>query len=506
MTKLWLAHYQRGARKARALRTILHLECLEERNLLTQGLVLVPNPPNAGQNMFGAAAIAANDIWGVGSNEFIDPTTGAIDVQPLAEHFNGKSWSVVSTPAVPTGGVNPPTAQLRGVAAAASNDVWAVGSRIGPDNPDFGESLTEHWDGSSWSVVSTPTATVESTSLNEVVAISSNNVWAVGGNSGNALVEHWDGTSWSLVSSPVFTSAGSLSAVSADSANDIWAVGGRTILHFDGANWSQVASPNLSATSVTALSPTNVWAVGTVSVFINHQTVQQAAIEHWDGTSWSIVASPNPGDPSSLQGIAAISANDMWAVGSIGVAKTITENWNGKSWSIVHSPNPAQNQNELFGVTALSDGTVAAVGHQEDVNTDQPLILQNAASAPKTKTATAATTTTMPAALDSAPGDQFSAATAMTDQPFAIGGLQTVAASTMMQPANGMPQPASAVPMEAGIDAFFQMLDARLISLESAIVARMPQLDGMLQSFNAMVTGVESAIAGHPIDDLFGKV
>jgi hypothetical protein len=55
------------------------LELLEERMVLTNSLVLVPNPPDAGQSMSGVAAIAANDIWGVGSNEFIDPTTGAID-------------------------------------------------------------------------------------------------------------------------------------------------------------------------------------------------------------------------------------------------------------------------------------------------------------------------------------------------------------------------------------------------------------------------------------------
>jgi hypothetical protein len=111
----------------------------------------------------------------------------------------------------------------------------------------------------------------------------------------------------------------------------------------------------------------------------------KAAIEHWDGTSWSIVASPNPapGANSNVQGIAAISANDIWAVGSIGAAKTLTEHWDGTSWSIIPSPSPAANQNELFAVTALGDGTVVAVGHQEDVNTDQPLILQNAASAPK---------------------------------------------------------------------------------------------------------------------------
>jgi uncharacterized protein (TIGR03118 family) len=90
-----------------------------------------------------------------------------------------------------------------------------------------------------------------------------------------------------------------------------------------------------------------------------------------------------------------------------------------------------------------------------------------------------------------------------------------------MQPSNGMPPSASNGPMlsssgmqlsagsgmmETQIDAFFQMLDAELLSLESAILSRMPNLDGMIQSFNSMATMLESAIAGHPINDLSGKV
>jgi hypothetical protein len=230
-----------------------------------------------------------------------------------------------------------------------------------------------------------------------VTAVSPNDAWAVGSINGNALVEHFDGTSWSEVSSPAFTGVG-LVAVSADASNDVWAVGegstGQAILHFDGTNWSQASSlPRMQPNGVIALSPTNVWAVGSVSVFFNHRAHNQAAIEHWDGTSWSLVASPNPapGGNSALEGIAAISANDIWAVGGLfGPSKTLTEHFDGTSWTVIPSPNPAQNQNDLFGVTALSDGTVAAVGHQEDVNTDQPLILMNAASAPRAMTRTAA--------------------------------------------------------------------------------------------------------------------
>jgi len=123
--------------------------------------------------------------------------------------------------------------------------------------------------------------------------------------------------------------------VSTDASNDVWAVGtastifgapfsGPAVLHFDGTGWSLInptTSVPLDITSVTAVSPTDVWAVGTVGAFCNqdHKTHRKAAIEHWDGTSWSIVSSPAPTKSpcldSSLRGVAAISANDIWAVG-----------------------------------------------------------------------------------------------------------------------------------------------------------------------------------------------
>jgi hypothetical protein len=480
---------------------LLHVEALEERNLLSSGLVFVPSPQVNGGSLGPGAAIAANDIWAVGG---INTSSGE---QTLAEHFNGTSWSVVPTSAPAS---NP---KFTGVAAAASNDVWAVGA--GND----GNAFIEHWNGSTWSVVSNQA----NTNLSGVTAPASNSAWAVGTTSGssNALVEHWDGTSWSIVSSPAFANVTPV-AVSADSPNDVWVVGsastgfvgapsGPVALHWNGQSWNAIpgaqSGTGFTFTAVTALSPTNVWGAGHASTGGAYPK-QIATVEHWDGTSWSVLPNQfpaNKGVGTSLSGIAAVSANDVWAVGDNG-SQTLTEHWNGSSLQIVNSPNPNFG-NGLFGVTALSDGTVAAVGYQEDSSFVQtPLILQNSASAPKTKTATVATTTTMPAPLDRAPVDQFVTAAGMSGQPFTMGGQQTVAASMMMQPVNGMAQLADASLMEAQIDAFFQMLDARLIALESTIVARMPQLDGMVQSFNAMVTRVESAIAGHPIDDLSGKV
>src|SRR5262249_20414241 len=116
----------------------------------------------------------------------------------------------------------------------------------------------------------------------------------------------------------------------------------------------------------------------------------------------------------------AVSANDIWAVGSIGINRTLTEHWDGSSRSIVHSPNPAVNQNFLLGVTALSDGTVTAVGHQEDINTDQPMILMNAGSTPKSLTTAGAPTTATLAPLDAAAVDQLFAAALAAGQPLSF--------------------------------------------------------------------------------------
>ena len=148
MMPYWLRSWQRRAKRRRAPRAPLRVKCLEERNLLS-GLKVVSSPQISGQ-LLAAAAIADNDIWAVGFSDQV--TAPPVVDSTLAEHWDGTSWSIVSTPPTPSGGVNPPNAQFLGVAAAASNDVWAVGFKTGPDNPDFGEQLIEHWNGTSWPV------------------------------------------------------------------------------------------------------------------------------------------------------------------------------------------------------------------------------------------------------------------------------------------------------------------------------------------------------------------
>jgi hypothetical protein len=120
--------------------------------------------------------------------------------------------------------------------------VWAVGSASDPQDPFSGRTLTEHWDGTAWRVVRSPvTGKEDADRLNAVAARASGDVWTAGNFDQGpfqilSLTEHWDGTSWQIVSAPPTSS---LSGLAAFAANDVWAVGS-AIEHWDGSTWSLV--------------------------------------------------------------------------------------------------------------------------------------------------------------------------------------------------------------------------------------------------------------------------
>jgi hypothetical protein len=207
------------------------------------------------------------------------------------------------------------------------------------------------------------------------------------GRNGN-LIEHFDGTNWSIVQGPPTGSFAALSGVSATSSTDVWAVGsqGRSaqaeVLHFDGTTWSVV--PNVPSVgnlnAVTAVAPNNVWAVGGRTIL------------HFDGSKWTSVAAAIPGSGSAqvgfgFSGIAAASANNIYAVGAFsdptidgGFERTLVEHWDGTSWSVVSSPNSTDGHDDLSGVTTRSDGTAIAVGtagQQNGPNNTNGLIVSN---------------------------------------------------------------------------------------------------------------------------------
>jgi hypothetical protein len=117
---------------------------------------------------------------------------------------------------------------------------------------------------------------------------------------------------------------------------------------------------------VAVVSRCNVWAVGG---FANNETSGQTLIEHWNGSRWVRVKSPNPGGltrTSQLRGVAAVSANDIWAVGDYtsgsDAVVPLVIHWNGTAWRTATVPAPAGNLGILSDVVATSASDVWAVG------------------------------------------------------------------------------------------------------------------------------------------------
>jgi len=345
-----------------------------------------PNVGSGDNALGGVATIGITNVWAVG--EFATASAG----QTLVEHWNGASWSVMSSPNVGSG-----SNFLDAVSADSSTDVWAVG---GFGSAGTSQTLVEHWNGVSWSVVSSPSPGSSFNVLYGVTAVSSNDVWAVGTFSNTSgpsqtLIEHWNGVSWSVVSSfSPGSSSNELRGVAADATNDVWAVGilsntggsSLTLIeHWDGVSWSLIPGVTFGSSltelfGVTSLAPINVWAVGILS---NTGGSSLTLIEHWNGVSWSVSPAVNFGSAlTELFGVATIAPNDVWAVGDFQntganqFVLPLTEHWNGASWSVV--PNPAANipgfGGNLHGVAAANSHKVWTVGEESNNTTiDQTL-------------------------------------------------------------------------------------------------------------------------------------
>lgn len=307
------------------------------------------------------------------------------------------SWSIVPNP-------NPGLFDaLNGVVAVSSHSVWTVGSYLASNG--HGQTLIERWDGTSWSIVPSPNPGLLDNNLYGIARIpGTGQLWTVGrlknttiSNDYQTLIEQYNGTTWRNIPSPSLNGGNNvLSAVAATSLRNAWAVGSfapdggghliQTLIeHWNGVRWSMVTSPNPGTSSnylngIASVSATNIWAVGEDTNIASQYSASMTL--HWDGTSWSAVSSSNPGaDGGTLLGIAAIpGTSQFWAVGtyynSNYIGLTFTEKWNGTMWRVVGSPNPAGSANTLYAVSALSKNDAWAVGSQQVSNSpSQNLIL-----------------------------------------------------------------------------------------------------------------------------------
>ncbi len=228
-----------------------------------------------------------SQFWAVGAghSDSVSP-----DV-PIIEHSgSGTAWSL-SKPVREGSHDN----GLSSVSVVSRSNVWAFGSSDNETGPAF--PLVEHWNGQQWRLVAVPRT---ATGLTVGKAFSATDVFAAGVESaGYAVAYHWNGKAWTVTRLPTPAVCTIRGAIRADSLAAIPGSSGRfavgscstagpsagVVWRLSAGRWhiSKVIA-NASLSSITPVSGTSIWAVGS--------NASGALFLHWEGKGWASAATP----------------------------------------------------------------------------------------------------------------------------------------------------------------------------------------------------------------------
>jgi hypothetical protein len=145
--------------------------------------------------LWGVSCLSATSCKAVGDYE--NSIGGA--ALTLIESWNGSKWTVQSSPTPGTGG------SFSSVSCVSTTSCKAVGSYF----TSSGDTLTliESWNGSRWTVQSSPNPGTSNDGLSGVSCVSTTSCKAVAyysdSNEGSqTLIESWNGSHWTIQSSP----------------------------------------------------------------------------------------------------------------------------------------------------------------------------------------------------------------------------------------------------------------------------------------------------------------
>jgi hypothetical protein len=229
---------------------------------------------------------------------------------PIAGRFTGRTWS----PAAFHGGFV--TGNLQSV-SASDNDAWAFGTFYTSADPTAtAATLALHWSGSQWVVARNLPG-----SLSAGLALSNQEVWVF---TDGGVAWHLRAGRWNRLR-PGFT----IFRATALSATDVWAVGQRTVkgkqinlvARWDGHNW-RVVKTVVPAGDIAAASDHDVWAVGRHAI-------------HWDGHGWHSTALPRGG--AALTRVVPDGNGGAWAISPLATACQLLHYTRGR-WSCASVP------------------------------------------------------------------------------------------------------------------------------------------------------------------------
>jgi hypothetical protein len=355
--------------------------------------------------------------------------------KPVAERWNGTEWSLTTAPQLPAGATG---AKLAGISCPSSTLCIAAG-----DSYEAGlgseKALSERWNGSSWSILATPGPAEAKGFVNLTgVSCSSSTACTAAGYFASSvsegvpqeiktLTEVWNGTSWTIKSSPnpagattsaffgvSCTSSISCTAVGLISSEPFARVPSPLVERWNGSTWSIQSAPNPPPPATNA-ELKDVSCVSTICIAVGRNlSSQNSFVELWNGSEWKFVQS-SPGEIKKVScplptacvgvGVSSSGAAQSWmiyeqsgtwlastiapplptgatesslngvsctstactAVGSYkseSTFKPLVERWNGSTWSLQTAPSPAEGsaQNAMLAVSCPSSTSCVAVG------------------------------------------------------------------------------------------------------------------------------------------------
>jgi hypothetical protein len=249
----------------------------------------VPTGAGATNTLASVDARATTDVWAVGNADAV--------TRPMIEHWDGTSWHLVASPAPPAN----VTYVLLTVRARAAGDAWAGGYRYNSVTGGTRHALVEHWNGTSWRVVTTAKLSASVSEIRAFAPLAANSVWAVGRQAGagvtnQSLIEKWNGTTWTTSTSP---SEGPLSAAAAVTSTNVWAAGSLGFAHLTGSAWHAVASTS-TARGLAVVSASDIWSTG----------------PHFTGGNWrTVTGQVNGGGADQYDAVTVGSPTEAWRVG-----------------------------------------------------------------------------------------------------------------------------------------------------------------------------------------------
>jgi hypothetical protein len=307
---------------------------------------------------------------------------------PLAEKWSGTSWSDEELPS-PAGTKG---AKILGASCMSSTSCMVVGQFENSSGKAL--PLAETWNGTSWSVQEPPIpAGAKASTLNKVSCTSSTECIAAGefeNSSGvdAVLAEKWNGTSWSVQEPPIPAGAkastlGSLSCASSTlciaagystNSSGLWML---LIEKWNGTTWAIQETPlptGGKSGDLVSVSCTSSTACVADGGFENSSGKRVALAEKWNGTAWSgqELPSPTAAKSSNMWGVSCVSSTECAAAGeyenSSGTRVLLAEKWNGATWSIQEPQGPPAGAklSDLGAVACTSSTECMTVGSFEN--------------------------------------------------------------------------------------------------------------------------------------------